>query len=159
MNKLERSERVKDSPTSPDGSPLDAGRGGVGAGGRWRKTWGGGAESPSTWAGRGIRGGVLWRKETWRRVRRNRTVEDGIGLPLTAFLPLGDDGLRCSAVHGFENRKRKEGDNSHNTAVCRWAQTLGIYIYPRRASHCLALHCTSSFLVFSEAISISSLLC
>lgn len=39
-NKLERSERVKGSPTSPDESPLDAVRGGVG--GRWSVEEGGG---------------------------------------------------------------------------------------------------------------------
>jgi hypothetical protein len=55
-------------------------------------------------AGRGIRGGVLGRKETWRRVRRNGPAEDGrIGRLPSLLLPSCvrvTTAMACGAVRG-----------------------------------------------------------
>jgi hypothetical protein len=98
-------------------------------------------------AGRGIRGGVLGRKETWRRVRRNGPAEDGrIGRLPSLLLPscvrvttaMACGAVRCGGL-GFESPRRR---------TVRRVGPDGLDSWPGDS---ILMVCTSCSLVLSEA--------
>jgi hypothetical protein len=98
-------------------------------------------------AGRGIRGGVLGRKETWRRVRRNGPAEDGrIGRLPSLLLPSCVRVTTAMACGAGSSALRARGGEQ-----CGGWAPMGLTAGPGDS---ILMVCTSCSLVLSEANSV-----